>query len=477
MGALAFFAQLTRGAFANGARPFSSPIISGHYAQSLAFAKRKAARHPNLHAVDVPRSDPEKPLLFSPTGLHARMSGFRGVVPGPNCGARRCARERAEARPLRVSLLARALGVGGTERQLVELATGLMPRGHDVTITTFYPENVYRDRLERSGVRVLAMDKSSRWHVASFLGRLARSIRELQPEIIYSFLPVPNVLAALLRPVLPRHGLIWSIRASGLQANRYDTLSRIALRLEPWLARIPDLAISNSEAGQRHALKQGFPADRLAVVPNGIDVERFRPTDRDGRAAARVALGLPAEAITVGMVARLDPMKDHDGFLRAIAGVTAHKDIRAVIAGAEPGPRTDRLQTVAESLGIAARVLWVGPVADIRQVYAALDVLCVASNYGEGFPNVLGEAMACGVPCVATDVGDTVEILGGLGAIAPRGNPSALTAALLSVIDRTRQDGTLLAKLRARVVERYGLDPMVDATERLLFNVRARTAG
>lgn len=382
---------------------------------------------------------------------------------------------KSTARSLRLSLLARSLGVGGTERQLAELATGLARRGHDVTITTFYADNVYQESLERSGVRLRSMDKRGRWHIASFLGAIARSIGALQPEIVYSFLPVPNLLAALLKPVLPHHRLVWSIRASKLQAHRYDALSRFAFRLEPWLARVPDLVISNSKAGRRDAIDRGFPAKRLAVVPNGIDVERFRLANQAERAGARAALGLPTDAVIVGMVARPDPMKDHEGFLRAIAAAAMNKDIRAIVAGVEPGPRAMGMQAIAESLGIASRIVWAGPVADVRQVYAALDILCVASAYGEGFPNVLGEAMACGVPCVATDVGDAIEILGGLGAIAPRADPPALAAALLRMIDRAAGDAALPARLRARVVAHYGLDSMVDATERLLLAVRAGT--
>jgi glycosyltransferase involved in cell wall biosynthesis len=379
-----------------------------------------------------------------------------------------------DANPLRLVLLARALGVGGAERQLVGLAAQLAKRGHHVTVVTLYPENMYRDVLERGGVNLHTIEKRGRWHIASFMLRLARSLAELRPDVIYSFLPVPNVLAGLFRLAARRHGLVWSLRASELQAAQYDRLSRLALRLEAVLAHVPDLIIANSEAGRRSAIARGFPRERVAVVPNGIDTERFPPIDKDSRSAAKIALGLPYDALTIGLVGRADPMKDHEGFLRAVALAAAERNIRVVIAGTEPSPRTARLQAFAQSLGLTERIVWLGSVTDIRPIYAALDVLCVASAFGEGFPNVLGEAMASGVPCVTTDVGDAATILGDLGPVVPPNSPPALAAAILEALDRAHLDASLPTRLRARIVENYGTDRMAADTEQLLLGVRAR---
>jgi glycosyltransferase involved in cell wall biosynthesis len=253
-----------------------------------------------------------------------------------------------------------------------------------------------------------------------------------------------------------------------MPAERYDVLTRLSARLEPLLAGVPDLVIANSEAGRRAAIARGFVASRCVVVPNGIELEAFRPLPAAARIAARARLGLPPDRRLVGVVGRLDPMKDHDGFLRAFALAARRQDLHAVIAG--PGAPRDaaRLRGLAEGLGIAARLVIAGPVVPVAELIAALDLLCLPSAYGEGFPNVLGEAMACGVPCVASDVGDCAEILGGLGWVAPPGDPVALAEAIIAALDAAAAASSLAADLRARAAERYGVERMVDATATLL---------
>lgn len=370
-------------------------------------------------------------------------------------------------RRLRVVLVARALGLGGAERQLVALATGLRGRGHDLTILLFYPDNLYQDRLEAGDVAIQHLEKRGRWDVVRFGPALRRALARLRPDVVYSFLPVPNLLAAALRPFLPRHSLVWSLRASNMEPSSYDRLSRLALRLEPAFSRIPDLIIANSAAGRTHALARGFRDARIAVVPNGIDLDRFRPPTPGIRASARARLGLREDWTVVGHLARNDPMKDHASFLRALTGMDQR--FHAVIAGVDPGS-APALVGLAEALDLQSRITWAGPVSNVVEVYAALDVVCISSVNGEGFPNVLGEAMACGIPCVATDVGDSNLILGGLGPVVAPGNASALAAGMEHAAG-SRSDQGIGRRLRARIAERYGVDRMVETTERLLLSL------
>jgi glycosyltransferase involved in cell wall biosynthesis len=370
-------------------------------------------------------------------------------------------------RGLKVVLIARALGLGGAERQLVALATGLRGRGHDPTILLFYPENLYQDRLEAADVAVRQLEKQGRWDVLRFGPALRRALAELRPDVVYSFLPMPNLLAAALRPFLPRHSLVWSLRASNMEPRSYDGLSRLALRLEPAFSRVPDLIIANSDAGRAHALSRGFSGARIAVVPNGIDLDRFRPLTPGVRTSARARLGLRDDWTVVGHLARYDPMKDHNGFLRALAGMDQR--FHAVIAGFDPGSAPE-LVGLAEALDLQSRITWAGPVSNVMEIYAALDLVCVSSVNGEGFPNVLGEAMACGIPCVATDVGDSAIILGGLGSVVAPGNASALAAGM-ALAAGGRSDPEIGRRLRARIAGRYGIEQMVETTERLLLNL------
>ena len=163
----------------------------------------------------------------------------------------------------------------------------------------------------------------------------------------------------------------------------------------------------------------------------------------------------------LGAVGRLDPMKDHETLLQAFAtAAAADPGLWLACVGDGTPERRAALRARADALGVGARVAWSDGRGDVERLYAAFDVLVSSSAYGEGFSNVLGEAMACGVPCVATDVGDAREILGELGWIVAPRDPGALAAALAEAA-RTRPAPQ---GLRARIVETYGVDALVART-------------
>src|SRR5262249_22922639 len=145
--------------------------------------------------------------------------------------------------------------------------------------------------------------------------------------------------------------------------------------------------------------------------------------------ALRNAWGLSPNAFVIGCVARLDPMKDHANFLAAAAHFMGNNpDARFVCVGDGPSRYRDQLKALTHSLGVADHVLWVGQMRDVKAAFNAFDIATLSSAFGEGFPNVIGEAMACGVPVVATEVGDARQIIGEFGEIAPAGQPEALCA-------------------------------------------------
>ena len=231
-----------------------------------------------------------------------------------------------------------------------------------------------------------------------------------------------TTLAALLLPARLKTKLVFGLRAGGMQLRHYDVLNAITYRSEAWLSRRSDLIIANARAVRADAIARGLPADRIAVVPNGIDTDSMQPDATAGRTLRR-AWGLSDEAFIIGCVARLDPMKDHANFLNAAARfVREDLDARFVCVGDGPAAYRDELKRLANSLGLADRVLWAGEFGDVKAAYNAFDIATLASAFGEGFPNVVGEAMACGTPVAATDVGDVRSIVGELGEVVPPKN-------------------------------------------------------
>jgi glycosyltransferase involved in cell wall biosynthesis len=372
---------------------------------------------------------------------------------------------------MRVMLLCRSLGFGGTERQLVELARGLARRGHEVTVATFYADdaaNPLGAGLASAGLHLAGLEKRGRWDVLGFLARFILLVRRSRPQVIYAFLPVPNLVSLVARLAAPRIAIVWSVRAAFLDFRRYDRLSRFAYWLEARLARYADLTIANSSAGRDYVRQRGFPGRRLVVVPNGVDTDRFHP-DSIARDRLRAEWGVGPETSLIGLVSRIEPEKGIALFVDAAATLApGNHRLRFAIIGDGSESHRAELAAQAERLGLGPRLRWLPARNDVEAVYNALDLL-VQSSPNEGMPNVVLEAMACGTSVAATKVGDTAAVVGECGIVVPPGDPAALADAILRQLARAANEGeTLAAACRRRIVENYSLDAMVARTEALL---------
>lgn len=365
--------------------------------------------------------------------------------------------------------LVRSLERGGAERQLVVLVKGLASRGHAVVVAVFYADGAYETELAAAGVRVIHLRKQGRWDMLPFLTRLLRLLRKERPTVLHSYLGVPNLLAVVLKLFLPRIQIIWGVRASNVDLSRYDWLSRLAYVLECRLARFASSIIANSHAGKHYAVANGFPETKMVVIPNGIDTDYFR-FDSEGRRVVRLAWGVGEDEILVGLVGRLDPMKDHPVFLEAASHIAReHRGVRFVCVGGGPADYAEALKQRAADLGLTNQLIWAGARDNMPTVYSALDIASSSSSYGEGFSNTIAEAMACGVPCVVTDVGDSALIVGGTGSVVPSGDHSALAAAIQRLTDLPPEERQELgAACRVRIVSEFSVDKLVQRTEQAL---------
>lgn len=333
-----------------------------------------------------------------------------------------------------IVFLIRSLDVGGAERQMIGLAAGLHRAGWLVRVLTFYDGGTLTSDLVAQGVVVESLRKHGRWDVLGFGLRLVRQLRRHRPDIVHGYLVTPNVLSALLKPFAGRPRVVWGVRASNMEFGRYGRFSSILFAMSCWLSRFADLIICNSAAGRDFHASRGYPRSRMVVVQNGIDSARFSP-DRQAGQAIRAEWGVPEEGILVGIVARLDPMKDHVTFLHAAAQVaTERHDVKFVCVGQGPAPYREMLERAANELGLGSRLIWAGERTDLPAVYNALDLAVSSSSYGEGFPNVVAEAMATGVPCVVTEVGDSPFVVDDAGWVCPRSSPSDLAIAIRSAL-------------------------------------------
>jgi len=373
---------------------------------------------------------------------------------------------------VKILFLIRSLNTGGAERQLAVLSKGLCERGHDVVVAIFYPGGPLEKELSDSRVRIRALNKRGRWDFLGFLVRLIQVLREEQPDILYGFHFVPNLVTLILKPFFPTTKVVLGIASSYLDFNQYDGLTRVSFELTRWLSRFADCIISNSKAGREYHLALGYPGEKTMVIRNGIDTERFRP-DPQARNRIRSEWGISEHEKLIGLVGRLDPMKDHPIFLQAAALlVNTRKDTRFVCVGGGPQGYRATLQTLAKRLGLEECLLWIGTRDDMPSVYNAIDII-VSSSYGEGLPNVIGEAMACGVPCVVTNVGDSAWVVGDTGEVVPPKDPGALSNAITRLLDHNPHAP---AQIRRRILERLSVGMLIANTERVLLTLSCGSA-
>src|SRR6185312_14298367 len=368
---------------------------------------------------------------------------------------------KQQPRKLRLTFLTRSLDIGGAQRQLVTLAKALDQSQFDVSILTFYSGQAWEGELEGSGVRIVSLDKRGRWDLFSFTRRLIREVRALQPDVLHGYLDIPNVLALLARRFVPTK-VVWGVRASAMEMHEYDWLFRLAAKVERMLSDSPDLIIVNSRAAFQHHLSSGFPSAKLKLIPNGIDTDVFKP-DLEARARLRKEWGVDDSIQLVGTVGRLDPVKDLPTFLAAATNVSRDQSsARFICVGNGPPEEVERLKALTDELKISNQVIFTGAVSDVAAAYNALDLL-VSSSRAESFPNSVAEAMACGIRCVVTNVGDSAALVGDCGVVVEPGQPEALAAAIISSLslDRSRTG----ERCRTRIVEYFCVEQLAGHTE------------
>lgn len=363
---------------------------------------------------------------------------------------------------MKILFLTRSLNCGGAERQLVILAKGLHQRGHDVAVAVFYSGGQLEADLREASVRIVSLEKQGRSDILRFLVRLIRTVLHERPDLLHSY--VSNLVTVFVQPFLPSMKIVWGVRSSYVDFSRYDWLFRASYALACRLSGSADLIIVNSHAGRQGHVADGYPAEKMVVIPNGIDTTRFFPNS-DARGRIRAEWGVTNESELIGLVGRLDPMKDHETFLQAaLLLLQVRKTARFVCVGDGPSEYRAALQDRARSLGLSEHILWVGMRLDVADVYNALDLL-VNCSYGEGFSNVIGEAMACGIPCVVTDVGDSSLVIGELGELVTTRDPVALNRGMQRILDR--KPGA--TEIRRLIVEHFSSENLILTTERALL--------
>ena len=333
------------------------------------------------------------------------------------------------------------LDTGGAEAMLVRLVVAAELRGSvKNVVVSLLDGGSHANKLREAGIEVhsLGLDRLSRFPGA--FTKLVRLMRQVRPDLLMTWLyhaDLVGTLAAMVSGIGMKR-VIWNLRCSNIDFARHAWTTRCAVKILSWLSPLPRLVSVNSKAGRRAHEALGYRPRGWVLLPNGLDLDEYRPDGRD-RVLVRSELGLDATTFAVGVIARADPQKDHATLLEAAKLVSARcPHIRFVLVGRN----TDRLPPLD-------RVMALGERHDIPRLLRGLDAVVLSSAYGEGTPNVLAEAMATGVPCVTTDVGDAAVLVEDSGLIISPRNPDELAGAIETLVVEAEQARSLRGR-RAR---------------------------
>ena len=330
--------------------------------------------------------------------------------------------------------------------------------------------------LRASGIVVDALDMRRGPAGAIDAARLAGWLRRDKPDLVQTWLYHADLIGGLAARLAGCRHLVWNIRHTDLRPGSDKRSTILVARVCAALSGcLPERIVCNSETALRTHVALGYPRDKFVVIPNGIDAARFCP-DPAAYVAVRRELSVAAGTPLIGLVGRFHPQKDHRGFLRAV-GILARRDdsVRFLLCGEDVTPGNARLGEWIVEHGLGDRVHLLGVRQDMPRLTAALDVATSSSSHGEAFGNVIVEAMACGVPCVVTDVGDSGAIVGATGRLVAPGEPEALARAWAELLAAGPEERAALgAAARRRAIEHYAIEGVLERYQALYEEIATR---
>lgn len=335
---------------------------------------------------------------------------------------------------MRIAHVITGLGTGGAEMMLKKVVSETAASCDHVVIS-LKDGGAVGKTLQGLGIPVIALGGKSGRFSLSLLIRLARELRAIEPDLVQAWMYHANLAVWVARFLLRGHWpLCWSVRCSIGAPSSIKWTTRLVINICAYLGKRTTSIIYNSHLACGHHENIGYPRARSLVIPNGFDTRAFVP---DARAKERFRChhAIPYNHVIIGHIARAQPLKDQRTLLLAAAKVLERAPNTIFILAGTGIPRLadagNKNALLVEALG--DRVLFLPQQDNVNELMAAFDIF-VLSSIAEGFPNVLGEALSCGVPCVATDVGDCARIVGKQGIIVPPGDPGKLAAGILKLL-------------------------------------------
>lgn len=368
----------------------------------------------------------------------------------------------------------------GAENSLFRLVSGTDPRYFRHVIVSLSGEDVLGHQLQARGFEVhtlkIAYSNATGWlrtalSLIKGFTKLVKILRRVQPRILHCWLYHSNVLGFFAGKIARVPHIVFAIRSSDLNFSEFRAATRWTMKIGAWLSPFIDCVVFNSAAGRKVNEEWGYDPSRGIVIFNGFDLQAFQP-DAEARSLVRRELGVPEQCVLIGIIARLDPLKDYPVFLQAAELLLATRpETHFLLAGLDVTAENPVFSAAAARDLFHGKLHLLGYRQDVARLYAALDILC-SSSCTEGVSNSIGEAMSCGTPCVVTDVGDSAFVVGDTGLVVPPKNPAALAEVLRKMIDLPAAERREMgARARQRIADNFAIDTFVSNHQSLYFKL------
>lgn len=366
------------------------------------------------------------------------------------------------------------LDVGGAETMLYRLVTNMDPAHFESRVVSLIAPGPMGAKLTAAGIPADSLNMQRGIPSPGGLFKLIRLMRDWHPDVVQTWLYHADlaglVAAKLAFPLGNGPKVVWNIRCSYMALEEYRRMTGATLRACAMLSGLPDAVVTNSHEAKRFHGELGYEPKRFEVIPNGFDTERFKP-DPDAKKEVRQELSIQSDIPIIGHVARFDAMKDHHTIIKAAAQVVRESDAVFVLIGRDVDYDNIELSTWMREEGLPPeRVRLLGERNDVAHLMSAMDVH-VSSSLGESFPNVVGEAMACGVPNVVTDVGDSAQLVGDTGTVVQPRDFKGLATDMVSLLKHAEDRG---AKAREKIITHFSLPSVIARYDALYRSLVSR---
>ena len=363
---------------------------------------------------------------------------------------------------MKIIHLITGLDAGGAEGVLYRLILSDKKNFHEVVSLT--ENGHYEKELVEKKIKVQSLNLKRGTFSLFALMKLINIFRKNKPNLIQTWMYHADLIGGIAGKISGNTNVIWSIRNSNL-GRKTSWKTKLILKLCILFSGIlPKLIISCSKNSATLHTSLGYPSKKITVISNGFDLEKIKPSKIE-REKVRKSFGIKDEEILIGVIARWDPQKDFKNLFLAVKEFK-NKNFskwKLILAGPNLTPNNNELMDLVEKNGIRDKILLVGFQKNITNLQNAIDLLVLSSAYGEAFPNVIAESMACEIPCIATDVGDSKEIVSNTGWIVPPNNPSKLCEAISKAFNEMKDKNYWLERkknCRNEILKKYSLSDM-----------------